>query len=146
MKKAHLHRPAFETGCATCHEPHGGENAHLLRAKTENELCLECHGPDARPKKLESEHMVTIFDGKVKLPDSYFADVTRLPIKYGLGHPVDKHPVQNQADPTDVTKVRLEIGCSSCHQPHASAQPDLLVNDQANNLAFCASCHKDLGK
>ena len=26
-----------------------------------------------------------------------------------------------------------------------SAQPDLLVKDQANNMAFCASCHKNLG-
>ncbi|MGE5110875.1 MAG: cytochrome c3 family protein, partial [Acidobacteriaceae bacterium] len=32
------------------------------------------------------------------------------------------------------------------HQPHASTQPNLLVNDQANGVAFCANCHKDLGK
>ena len=37
-----------------------------------NALCLECHGPDPRPKKLESEHMVTIFNGSVKLPEDYF--------------------------------------------------------------------------
>jgi predicted CXXCH cytochrome family protein len=34
----------------------------------------------------------------------------------------------------------------SCHQPHSSAQPNLLVKDQANNAAFCANCHKDLTK
>ena len=47
-KKVH-HQPAFQAGCATCHEPHGGENQHLLRAKEINTLCLECHGPD-RPQ------------------------------------------------------------------------------------------------
>ena len=33
-KKHFLHQPAFKQGCATCHEPHGGDNDHLLRAKT----------------------------------------------------------------------------------------------------------------
>ena len=73
FKKAHLHQPAFGQGCATCHEPHGGDNEHLLRAKTTNALCLECHGPDAQPQKLEAEHLITIFNGSVKLPDDYFA-------------------------------------------------------------------------
>ncbi|HTS10280.1 MAG TPA: cytochrome c3 family protein, partial [Candidatus Eisenbacteria bacterium] len=58
--------------------------------------------------------------------------------------PVDAHPVADLPDPTDVTKVRAKIDCLSCHQPHASAQPDLLVKDQANNMQFCSSCHKDL--
>lgn len=144
--KAHLHQPAFEQGCATCHEPHGGDNLHLLRAKAPNALCLECHGPDAKPAALESEHMVTIFDGKVKLPENYFAKVVRLPLKYGLGHPVDKHPVSDQMDPTDITKVRVALSCLSCHGAHASAKPGMLVNDQEDNLAFCSKCHKDLTK
>ena len=145
-KKKHLHQPAFEQGCATCHEPHGGDNAKLLRATNISTLCLECHGPDAQPKRLEAEHLVTIFNGKVKLPGTYFAKVPRLDIKYGIGHPVEKHPVVDRMDPTDVTKVATAINCATCHQPHSSAQPNLLVNDQANNIAFCASCHKDLGK
>ena len=99
------------------------------------------------PRNSKEAHLVTIFDGKVKLPENYFAKVPRLPIKYGLGHPVDKHPVVNQMDPNDVSKVRTEIGCASCHQPHSSAQPNLLVERPGvNNMAFCATCHKDLGK
>lgn len=146
FKKAHRHQPAFQQGCATCHEPHGGDNAHLLRAKTTNGLCLECHGADSQPKKLEAEHLITIFNGSVKLPEDYFAKhkVPILPLKYGRGHPTDGHPVSAVVDPTDTTKVRAKIDCLSCHQPHASAQADLLVKDQANNMAFCSSCHKDL--
>jgi len=145
-KKSHLHQPVFDQGCSICHMPHGGDNYKMLRAATPNALCLECHGPDIQPKRLEAEHMVAIFDGTVKLPENYFAKITPLPIKYGLGHPVDKHPVKDQMDPTDNSKIRVAVNCATCHQPHASAKSDLLVKDQANNIMFCASCHKDLGR
>jgi predicted CXXCH cytochrome family protein len=29
------------------------------------------------------------------------------------------------------------MNCLSCHQPHSSVQPNPLVSDQANNMAFC---------
>ena len=143
-KKPVHHQPAFQQGCATCHEAHGNDNEHLLRVAKVNSLCLECHGPDSKPQKLASEHLVTIFGGSVKLPEDYFAKVPILPLKYNLGHPVDGHPVSDIMDPTDVTKVKTAMNCLTCHQPHASLQPDLLANDQANNALFCASCHKNL--
>ena len=145
-KKQVHHQPAFSQGCATCHQPHGGENDHLLRAKTPNTLCLECHGPDRQPKKLEGQPVITIFNGSVKLPDDYFTKnkVVVLPLKFGMGHPVAGHPVSDLLDPADPTKVKTPMNCLTCHQPHSSAQPDLLVKDQANNMAFCSTCHKDL--
>jgi len=90
--------------------------------------------------------MVTIFNGRVKLPEEYFSTVSTIPIHYGLGHPVERHPVVDQMDPADDTKVRVAINCDSCHQPHASEERNLLVKDQANNIKFCAGCHKDWGK
>ncbi|MGA3087420.1 MAG: cytochrome c3 family protein [Terriglobales bacterium] len=149
FKKAHLHQPAFGQSCAICHEPHGGDNEHLLRSKKVDDLCLECHGPDsATPKKLEAEHLITIFNGSVKLPEDYFTKnkTIVLPLKFGLGHPVDGHPVGNVIDPSDITKVKAQLSCLSCHQPHASAHTDLLAKDQVNNGEFCATCHKDLTK
>ena len=143
-KKPVHHQPAFEQGCGTCHQPHGGDNDHLLRAKTPNPLCLECHGPKPTPKKLESDHLVAIFDGKVRLPENYFAKVPTLPLELGAGHPVERHPVSDVMDPNDRTKVLTPMNCLTCHQPHSSAQPDLLVKDQTNNLAFCHTCHKGL--
>jgi predicted CXXCH cytochrome family protein len=144
-KKESPHQPFIEQGCAICHEPHGGENNRLLRATNVNSLCLECHGPDAKPEKLENARLVTIFGGKVRLPEDYFRKVVRLPLKYGRGHPVEHHPVVDQMQSDDVTKVRVAINCLTCHQNHASTQPGLLIHDQANGLAFCASCHKGLG-
>src|SRR5664279_1032185 len=133
-KKKYPHQPVFGQGCFTCHEPHGGDNAKLLRASNVNALCLECHGPDAKGQKVEGEQVVTIFEGKVKLPSQYFSIVPTLPIKYGLGHPVEKHPVQDQMDINDTTKVAVQMNCGTCHQPHSSNQPNLLVKDQANNI------------
>jgi len=106
----------------------------------------ECHGPESKPGKLESEHLVTIFDGKVKLPDTYFASVSVLPLEYGVGHPVPQHPVSDVRDFRDNTKIIKAMNCLTCHQPHSSAKPDLLVKDQENNKAFCATCHQgDIG-
>ena len=67
-----------------------------------------------------------------------------LPLEYGVGHPVEHHPVSDLVDPNDRTKVVVPLNCLTCHQPHASAQPDLLVKDQVNNMDFCHTCHKGL--
>lgn len=140
-KKIH-HQPAFQQACSTCHEAHGGENEHLLRIKEVNVLCLECHGPEApEPKLLKSQHLIAIFDGKVRLPEDYFKKVPILPLKYGAGHPVEGHPVTNTID----TKNRMQVAltCLSCHQPHASAASGLLIKDQETNMAFCKTCHAE---
>ncbi|MGA7858970.1 MAG: cytochrome c3 family protein [Terracidiphilus sp.] len=143
-KKSVHHQPAFVQGCSTCHTPHGGDNDHLLRAKG-NALCLECHGPDSVPQRDEADHLLTIFNGQVRLPDDYFSKnkVAILPLRFGLGHPVDGHPVSDVMDPTNQSKVKVPLSCLSCHQPHASAQADLLVKDQSNNMEFCDNCHKN---
>ena len=46
-------------------------------------------------------------------------------------------------DPSDITKVKTQIDCMTCHQPHSSTQTGLLVKDQANNMQFCDNCHKN---
>ena len=144
QKKAVHHQPAFGQSCSTCHAPHGGDNDHLLRAKG-NALCLECHGPDSVPQRDDAQHLLTIFNGAVRLPDDYYKKnkVAVLPLKYGLGHPVEYHPVSDVMDPANQSKVKTPLTCLSCHQPHASAQPDLLIKDQSNNTAFCDNCHKN---
>jgi predicted CXXCH cytochrome family protein len=144
-KKSVHHQPAFGEGCATCHTPHGGDEEHLLRAKG-NALCLECHAAGVKPTPLPERHMVAIFDGKVKLPEDYFQKnhVPVLHLSDGKGHPVPGHPVSDVLDPADHSKVKTPMSCLSCHQPHASAQPGLLIGDQPKGHAFCATCHQKM--
>jgi predicted CXXCH cytochrome family protein len=136
-----LHRPAFRDGCGTCHDAHGNDNEHLLRVKDVNALCLECHGPDTVPERLESQQLIAIFDGKVKLPEAALKKTPILPLQFGLGHPTKRHPVAGPFN-TKANK-QVELTCLTCHQPHASAKPDLLVNDQEANMAFCRTCHTE---
>jgi len=84
---------------------------------------------------------MTIFDGKVKLPVNYFTKVPTLPLKYGFGHPTENHPVSDVLIPK--TKVVFKMNCLTCHQPHASNEPNMLVKDQKNDMNFCKSCHKN---
>ena len=72
FKKAHLHQPAFGQGCAICHEPHGGDNAHSA-ARQRSMRCVWSVTVMSRSRRsLRSEHLITIFNGQVKLPDDYF--------------------------------------------------------------------------
>lgn len=81
----------------------------------------------------------------MRLPEDYYQKntVVLLPVKYGLGHPVMGHPVQDVLDPTNIAKVKIRINCMTCHQPHSSAVGGLLIKDQADNTAFCDTCHKN---
>jgi predicted CXXCH cytochrome family protein len=139
-KKAHPHQPVFEQGCGICHDPHGNNNTHLLRAASPNQLCLECHGPDAKPAELKESHQVAIFDGKVKLPENYFKATVKLPVAAGTGHPIANHPISDVRDLKDPAKTK-SLNCLVCHQPHASSARALLVKDQAPGLEFCRTCH-----
>jgi predicted CXXCH cytochrome family protein len=133
-----LHRPAFQDGCGTCHNAHGNDNAHLLRVKDINTLCLECHGPDTVPERLESQQLIAIFDGKVKLPAKYHVPI--LALKYNAGHPVAFHPI---AGPVDAKNPAAgQMNCLTCHQAHAGNQVGMLVKDQKPGMDFCNTCHK----
>ncbi len=138
--KAVLHRAAFRDGCAICHEPHGGSRPKLLRADI-NDLCLSCHGPETKPQKVNGQKLVSILGGSVRLPENYFDSVPRITLKWGLGHPMDKHPVADSPDPLDPTKVK-KISCLSCHQAHAGGAKAMLITDQPPSLSFCSQCHK----
>jgi predicted CXXCH cytochrome family protein len=142
QNKRVLHQPAFEQGCTTCHDPHGAEHPKLLRAEG-NGVCTECHSTGSTHGKMESAHLVTIFDGKVRLPENYFSDQHVVTFNFidGTGHPVGRHPVTGVPDPSDPSKSKT-LGCLSCHQPHSGAAHAMLVKDLRPGLEFCRNCHQ----
>jgi len=142
QNKKVLHQPAFGQGCTTCHDPHGAERPKLLRADG-NDVCTECHSAASAHGKVENAHLTTIFNGKVRLPENYFADqhVPTFSLADGRGHPVDRHPVTGVPDPSDPSKSKT-LGCLSCHQPHAGGARAMLVKDIPPGLQFCRNCHQ----
>jgi len=142
QNKKVLHQPAFGQGCTTCHDPHGAERPKLLRADG-NDVCTECHSAASAHGRVENAHLTTIFNGKVRLPENYFADqhVPTFSLADGRGHPVDRHPVTGVPDPSDPSKSKT-LGCLSCHQPHAGGARAMLVKDIPPGLQFCRNCHQ----
>ena len=80
----------------------------------------------------------------MKLPETHYNKITKLPLAYGLGHPTANHPIADVRDPKDTTKVKTVLNCTVCHQPHASSARALLVKDQQPGLEFCRTCHKTM--
>ena len=139
-----LHQPATRgQGFSVCHTPHGGEREHLLRAADTNNLCLTCHGPNAKGAKVADSSDISIFDGNVRLPENYLSQVfvLRLDDK-GLGHPQERHPVGGVLDPTDPQKLRM-MTCLTCHTPHGGGK-NLLVPATDKSGSLCAQCHANL--
>jgi len=137
-----LHPPAFQQGCSVCHTPHGGEREHLLRADT-NHLCLTCHGMNAKGTKVADSSDVTIFDGTVRLPETYLTQVFVVLLDdRGLGHPQGGHPVGGVLDPSDPQKLKT-ITCLSCHTPHGGGK-ELLVTGTETSGSLCGQCHVNL--
>ena len=112
-----------------------------------NGLCLECHGPDSQPKKLEAEHVLTIFNGSVKLPEDYFAKnkVVVLPLKYGRGHP-DGGPPRVRCDGSDGhhqdSRAQDQLPVLPPAACVGAARPAGEGSGEQHGVLF--SCHKDL--
>ena len=110
-KKAHLHQPAFEQGCATCHEPHGGDNEHCCAPRA-TRSASSATARTRKPQKLEVRALVTIFNGNgeaarkttSKEQGRDAADSsTDWAIRWKAIRSAD------MMDPTDITKVKNPI-------------------------------------
>jgi len=74
-------------------------------------------GPTASPQKVEGQHLVAIFGGKVKLPEKLLQQGTHSwPLKYGLGHPTEKPPGWRRGDAENQGPIRDELS----HLPSAA--------------------------
>ncbi|MEH7304000.1 cytochrome c3 family protein [Neobacillus drentensis] len=99
--------------CANCHSTHNGENEMLVMKSSEYELCMSCH------------------DGTMG-----FYDVTKASEAGIIGshemsasmHSVDSDLAVSAAPGALVNKSTATFECSSCHNPHGSAN-DRLLNE-----------------
>ena len=122
---------------STCHSPHGGKNARLLR-QVPNGLCQTCHAlpafaPGASPKGVVLDEHVTIDQAGLPLAKQVALD------RAGRGHPLVNHPTSGPSDPL---KKDRPFGCLSCHASHGSAVAKLMAFDVKPGEGICQKCHE----
>ncbi|HXY40984.1 MAG TPA: cytochrome c3 family protein, partial [Vicinamibacteria bacterium] len=141
--------PAMQKGCLTCHTPHAAEVKGLLKGDGQS-ACLACH------------------DGVRRTLAGAFSTHPLRADKGGCagchtGHASDQKPLLKAA-PLELCRscheqhssfshpfgagvidprTGQDMTCLSCHRPHASAQPHVLVANAQREL--CVQCHASEG-
>lgn len=131
-------------GCRACHEPHGGDNPKLLR-RTGNGLCLACHDAQNMPVARQA-NTIRLLD-RFELPADALRTLAtlRLSADGQRDHPVTGHRVLGT--PTEAELKRNEstfegeLTCLTCHDPHKSTTPQMLVGNVMSPMESCAQCH-----
>jgi predicted CXXCH cytochrome family protein len=107
--------------CANCHSTHNGEDEMLLMKDGEYELCMSCHDGTM------GFYDVTKGSGAGTFDDSHLSSSK---------HNVDSDLLVKQA-PGAVKNTSIDVlECSSCHNPHGSANDRLLKETVIGTTPF----------
>jgi predicted CXXCH cytochrome family protein len=165
LKMANVH-PPFENNCLNCHSPHSSNEAKMLNLTPQN-LCLYCH--DDMQKKMASSSTVhgALSDKRSCLnchsphasPEKAFlvADTKTLCLKchsktiaLASGRKIGNID-QTLSKSKTIHGAIEKVGCTGCHDPHATNHPNLLkaafpsgsyATANKENFALCFKCHK----
>jgi predicted CXXCH cytochrome family protein len=132
-----LHGPYKNGQCLICHDPHSSPFKAQTRSSG-NSLCLECHAP-----KRVTTDSVSLFNLQ-EISKSEFEAIPKIELDATMtfGHPCATHPVAEVADPLRGSE---KMSCLSCHTPHASTLPNLLVLAKGS-VDVCEACHRAIDK
>lgn len=113
------------TDCSRCHQPHGSDHEHLLRAAHVHApfadgSCQVCHRP-ARDGRIR------LRSRGEKLCTSCHGDLAAAPQEGGSVHAA-------------MHGARRKAACLNCHDPHMSLQPGLIL---APGVRLCEKCHQE---
>jgi len=130
-----LHGPYKNGQCLICHDPHSSEFKGETRCDV-NSLCLACH-----MSKSATGNTAGNFDLE-RIAKADLGAIPRIELDPTLrfGHPRPTHPVAEVADPLNGGE---KLSCLSCHTPHASTVPNLLVSPKGNGN-LCDACHQGI--
>jgi predicted CXXCH cytochrome family protein len=132
-----LHGPYKNGQCLICHDPHSSQFKAQTRSAG-NSLCLECHAP----KRVTADAISLFSLQKISKADFEAIPKIELDPTLGFGHPCATHPVAEVADPLHGGE---RMSCLSCHAPHASTLPNLLVLAKGGG-DVCDACHRAISK
>ncbi|MGG3563727.1 cytochrome c3 family protein [Neobacillus rhizosphaerae] len=115
--------------CANCHSTHNGEDSMLLMKSGEYELCMSCHDGTM---------------GFYNVKDGSGAGTFNESHESASMHNVDSG-LQIGSAPGAVVNISTEIlECSSCHNPHGSAN-DRLLNETVLGKAYAYNVSGKMG-
>jgi predicted CXXCH cytochrome family protein len=153
-----IHGPLNIGGCTLCHNPHGENHRYQLIEEGSLRLCLTCHGDkeglvaEKTADRMPYVHGIVAGEGCVICHDPHATDqqfMLKKPINQlcsgchpGIaaqtgGHPLPNHPV---AAPRERLRPGRELSCSSCHDPHGSINPLMLIQSPLGGR-LCRECH-----
>ncbi len=141
-QKKIVHNPVKAGNCTLCHDPHKSKTQALLKAPSQNDLCVSCH-PSI--KKLLSKSKVhppvelmscsachdphsEDHEFRLKMPRKEICFMCHPDIKEHAEKSKNKH-----------TAVFMRDGCLNCHNPHGADHPKLIHTAVPKDL--CLSCH-----
>jgi predicted CXXCH cytochrome family protein len=107
--------------CANCHSTHNAEDSMLLMKSGEYELCMSCHDGTM------GFYDVTVASGAGTFDDSHLSSSMH---NVDAGIKVGSAPGKYLNGSTD------ELECSSCHNPHGSANDRLLKETVLGTTPF----------
>jgi predicted CXXCH cytochrome family protein len=148
-----LHAPVASGQCTVCHGPHGAKNRWLLKQGAGKQACYACHqrvdNGAVKHAALERYGCTACHDPhgtaeRFLLPQKVNALCVGCHADQSDGRHVTStsqrsHPVSAPSDPR---KPDRAFTCVSCHNPHGSGSPKLLIRGKAP-LDVCAACHGD---
>ena len=160
--KNHPHPAIKEKGCTACHNPHGSDNAKLLKNKDFNQaLCLTCHKKNENWEKGDKDTAHRGMNTKNKCLNCHEIHSSKIG-KLLQAPPVELcskcHDEITSMIETSKTKGSMHTPakngeCLKCHSPHYSEMENMLsksydvdgyVKNVEKSFKLCFSCHKPL--
>ncbi len=156
--KAFAHSAIDQKGCSACHNPHGADNAKLLKdSNYTQELCLSCHKKNENWEKGDKDNAHRAMKVKSKCLNCHEVHSGNRP-KLLKDEPaalcMKCHDEITKMEPKGSLHTPVKNGdCLKCHSPHFSAKENLLdktyegetyVKNVGDSYQLCLSCHSPM--
>ena len=137
--RALFHGDVFEENCAGCHDTELPESA-LTGGESVEDQCASCHTSLVKQVSshfpVESWDCISCHDAGATPVYAMYADKD-----YDTEACFECHSgVEDETTNSAVIHYPATDRCMSCHDPHSSPSPSLLVDDE---FTICASCHEE---
>lgn len=137
---------AINVGCESCHGPgslhaeSGGARATIVNPLKSPDACFQCHLEMEGRFRLPSHHPIE--EGKVTCSDCHNPHKGQVVAGGGTALATENDTCGRchiaQRGPFTFEHEAVREGCTTCHQPHGSVNPRMLVE---RNAILCLKCH-----